>query len=131
MTGRSLLAVGSCLVALVAACSSGSSSPQAPSCAGVVAPDACPMPVPSWKNQVEPLIEKYCWQCHGNGGTAQGSADLSTYAGVKKNAVSILQQVDQCLMPNFGATPPPMAYPTIAERNTIIAWAGACMAPDN
>jgi hypothetical protein len=117
---------------LAAACSSGSSSgPQAPSCAGVVVPDACPSPAPSWKNEVEPLIERYCWQCHANGGIDQAQIDLSTYAGAKKYAVTMLQQVDQCLMPNFGATPPPMAYPTVEERNTIIAWAGVCMAPDN
>ena len=74
---------------------------------------------------------KYCWQCHGTGGSAVSTADLSTYGGVKQQAVRILQQVHDCLMPNFGATPPPMAYPTVDERNTIIAWAGACTAPDN
>ena len=118
---------------LAVACSSGSSSsgPQPPSCAGVVAPDTCPSPPPSWKNEVQPLIVKYCWQCHANGGIDQAMIDLSTYSSTKRFAVAVLQQVDSCLMPNFGATPPPMAYPTVEERNTIIAWAGACMAPDN
>jgi hypothetical protein len=121
-----------CLGMVFVACSSGSSSgPQPPSCAGVTAPSTCPSPPPSWQNDVEPLVEKYCWQCHANDGIDQAQIDLSTYAGVKKNAVTILQQVDQCLMPNFGATPPPKAYPTADERNTIIAWAGVCMAPDN
>ncbi len=132
MARPGLLAGCSCLlVGLVAACSSGSSPAQQPSCAGVVVPSACPSPPPSWKNDVEPLVEKYCWQCHANGGIDQQMVDLSTYAGVKQNAVRILQQVHDCLMPNFGATPPPMAYPTIEERNTIIAWAGVCMAPNN
>lgn len=131
MKSWSLFVPVSLVLALVVACGSSSSSPQQPSCAGVVAPNACPMPTPSWQNDVEPLIEKYCWQCHANGGIDQAQIDLSTYAGVKKNAVTILQQVDQCLMPNFGATPPPKAYPTADERNTIIAWAGVCMAPDN
>jgi hypothetical protein len=97
----------------------------------VTAPNTCPSPPPSWKNDVEPLIQQYCWQCHDTGGSAVNTADLSTYAGVKKNDVRILQQVHDCLMPNFGATPPPMAYPTVEERNTIIAWAGVCMAPNN
>ncbi len=102
-----------------------------PSCAGVVEPSSCPSPPPSWKNDVQPLIQKYCWQCHANNGIDQRMVDLSTYTGAKQNAVRILQQVHDCLMPNFGATPPPMAYPTVDERNTIIAWAGVCMAPDN
>ncbi len=119
------------LTTLAAACSSSTAGPQAPSCAGVTAPDTCPSPTPSWKNEVEPLIEKYCWQCHANGGIDQAMVDLSTYTGVKKNAVRVLQQVHDCLMPNFGATPPPMVYPTVEERNTIIAWAGVCMAPNN
>ncbi|HEX8792511.1 MAG TPA: hypothetical protein VF765_16300 [Polyangiaceae bacterium] len=128
-----LLVGTTCLAALGVACSSGSSptGPQQPSCAGVVEPNTCPSPSPSWKSDVEPLIEKYCWQCHANGGIDQPMVDLSTYAGAKQNAVRILQQVHDCLMPNFGATPPPKAYPTADERNTIIAWAGVCMAPDN
>jgi hypothetical protein len=96
-----------------------------------MAPSTCPSPQPSWQNDVEPLIEKYCWQCHGNGGIDQQQIDLSTYAGVKTHAVTILQQVNACLMPNYGATPPPKAYPTVEERNTILAWAGVCGAPDN
>jgi hypothetical protein len=96
-----------------------------------MAPSACPSPPPSWQNDVEPLIVKYCWQCHANGGIDQQQIDLSTYTGVKTHAVIILQQVSACLMPNYGATPPPKAYPTAEERNTILAWAGACMAPNN
>lgn len=120
------------VIAVVGACSSSSTSTlQPPSCQGVAAPDTCPMPAPSWKNQVEPLIEKYCWQCHADGGIDYPAIDLSSYVEVKKLAVTVLQQVDQCLMPNFGATPPPKAYPTVEERNTILAWAGVCMAPNN
>jgi hypothetical protein len=128
-----LVVAGACLFATVLACSSGSSpsGPPPPSCAGVVAPAACPSPPPSWASEVQPLIEKYCWQCHANGGIDQQMIDLSTYAGAKQNAVRILQQVYGCLMPNFGATPPPKVYPTVDERNTIVAWAGVCMAPDN
>ena len=80
---------------------------------------------------MEPLIEKYCWQCHADGGIDYPAIDLSSYVEVKKLAVTVLQQVDQCLMPNFGATPPPKLYPTVEERNTILAWAGVCMAPNN
>lgn len=120
------------LTALALACSGPSASnPSCPTCSGIVTPTTCPTPTPSWKNDVEPLIVKYCWQCHGSGGMAQGNADLSSYSGVKTKAVTVLQQVSSCLMPNCGATPPPMAYPTAEERNTIIAWAGACGAPNN
>jgi hypothetical protein len=120
------------LTALAIGCSSSSTStPSCPTCSGIVTPSTCPAPTPSWKNDVEPLVQKYCWQCHGTGGMAQGNADLSSYATVKPRAGAVLQAVATCLMPNCGATPPPMAYPTTQERNTIIAWAGACGAPNN
>jgi hypothetical protein len=76
-------------------------------------------------------VQKYCWQCHANGGIAQGVVDLSTYTTVKQNSLRMWQAVYNCWMPNVDASPPPRAYPTEQERETIITWADACMAPDN
>ncbi len=99
-------------------------------CTSVSPPGACPASPPSFGQDVEPLIATYCLQCHGPSGLA-GRWDLSSYAGVKQNAVAVVQQVASCLMPNPNASPPPRAFPTEAERLTIATWAGVCGAPDN
>ena len=44
----------------------------------------CPNPATTWA-EVEPVIIKYCFQCHGEGGIEESMFDYTTYAGEYKN----------------------------------------------
>jgi hypothetical protein len=94
-------------------------------------PSTCPVPAPSWVTDVRPLVEKYCGQCHQTGSTAAARLNLSTYSDVYANRTKCWYQIYQCWMPNQDGSPPPMAYPTAAERQTMITWMDVCNAPDN
>lgn len=127
-------------VLVTLACSSGSSNDggfvdggdeAAAGCPEIQFPATCPTPAPSWKNEVQGLIVKYCDQCHGNGNSASGQLNLSTYADVAGSARNDWYQIYQCWMPNAGGSPAPMAFPTAAERQTMVTWLDVCMAPDN
>jgi hypothetical protein len=129
------LACTTCPLALVLlACSGGSSGSGGvapPDCTDLVAPSSCPSPPPSWKGEVQGLVEAYCLQCHGNGGIAQAQANLATYDDVFMNRTRLWEAVYNCSMPNTDASPAPLEYPTLAQRSTIITWADPCNAPDN
>lgn len=89
-------------------------------------PAACPSPAPSWAMQVQPYVEQLCalgGQCHGAGG--QSVLDFTTYAGVKKNFVTMESDLLSCKMP-----PPGALAPTLEERTTLLGWF-LCGAPDN
>jgi hypothetical protein len=119
---------------LVGACSSsssGSSGPPAPNCTGLTAPSSCPSPPPSWKGEVQGLFASYCLQCHGDGGIAQDQVNLATYDDVFANRERVWQQIYGCAMPNVDASPPPMAFPTLDQRQIMITWADPCNAPNN
>jgi hypothetical protein len=80
---------------------------------------------------VRPLVEKYCGQCHQTGSTAATQLNLSTYSDVYANRTKCWYQIYQCWMPNVDGSPPPLAYPTPAERQTMLTWMDVCNAPDN
>jgi hypothetical protein len=116
----------------------GCSSPKEPagpsgdasSDAGVAAcaydlPDACPSPPPSWSNEVQPIIDRTCNACHGDGGVQQHIQDFTTYSGVNRNRGSILSQVYTCKMPPLDA-----AAPLPQERQALLGWL-VCNAPNN
>ena len=117
------------------ACSSSSSTggggPPAPNCTGLTAPASCPSPPPSWKGEVEGLVSTYCLQCHGDGGIAQTTVNLATYDDVYANRERFWQQIYNCSMPNVDASPPPTAFPSLAERQALVTWADPCNAPNN
>lgn len=122
------------LLAGIQACSASSApatSPPGLDCSSLVVPQTCPSPPPSWKSDVAPLLEAYCLQCHGAGAIASARFPLSTYADVKQHATQSWEQVYTCLMPNGDASPPPLAYPTLAQRQTLVTWASVCGAPNN
>jgi hypothetical protein len=148
VTGKLLLGLGftgaaSALLVLVAgACSSkpassagsdeGGEDAGGPGpCPQLDFPTTCPDPAPSWKGEVKGLVVEYCDQCHGPGGQAQAQVDLSTYASVAANRTRCWQQIETCLMPNPDGSPPPFAYPTPAQRQTMVTWMDVCNAPDN
>ena len=100
-------------------------------CPQLAFPSTCPTPPPSWQNDVKPLIVEYCDQCHAPGGQAAGQVTLGTYSDVAANRTRCWQQIETCLMPNPDGSPPPLAYPTPAERQTMVTWMDVCNAPDN
>lgn len=109
---------------------SGTDSGPGP-CPTIQFPSTCPTPPPSWKTDVQPLVEKYCDQCHGNGSTAASQLNLSTYKDVAANRTKCWYQIYQCWMPNVDGSPPPLAYPTAGERQTLVTWMDICNAPNN
>ncbi len=117
----------------LAACSSSSSSnaPAPPPCPTDLTTDTCPTPPPSWKTDVQPLVEAYCLPCHGNGGPAFAQVPLATYQDVFDNRTRAWEQIYQCLMPNMDASLPAMSFPTAEQRQTMITWLDPCGAPNN
>jgi hypothetical protein len=117
------------LVALALGCGPADSVPPSDdggSCA-TTPPKGCPTPEPSWKNDVQPIIVKYCNSaCHGDGGVAQRGNDFTTYAGVYGRRTTIYTDVFNCKMP-------PAAYPqpSLAQREALLAWTLPCGAPQN
>jgi hypothetical protein len=87
-------------------------------------PSSCPSTMPSYANDVAPLIDQYCSQCHN----PQGSAfdiELSTYSALYDQRSEALDQLYDCEMPMS-----PAPQPTAADRVTLLAWF-VCGAPDN
>jgi hypothetical protein len=88
-------------------------------------PDGCPSPPPSWSNEVQPIVDRTCNPCHGDGGVQQHILDFTTYSGVNRNRGSILTQVYSCKMPPLDA-----AAPLPQERQALLGWL-VCNAPNN
>jgi hypothetical protein len=148
--GRVGVSVGlsACLgVALLGACSTG--GPASPRLGTEVSDDAgtdalstedvataaacfdagypgCPSTPPSWKTQVQPLVDTACSPCHFNGGSGTGNGfDYSTSEGLRHGLTTALTDVHACVMPPSGAAPLSMA-----DWETLLEWLG-CGAPDN
>lgn len=123
LTLRDLVARASALLAL----SVGMGCSQHPEPTGCPAdlPASCPAKVPSWANDVQPIIDRRCNPCHGGGGIAPPTFNFATYQGVSNNSGSILTQVYACRMP-----PPDAGAPTLAEREALLGWL-VCGAPNN
>jgi hypothetical protein len=125
MRGGALFALG-----LLAGCSSGSPSSgdgadaasDAPVCAR--ADPSCPKAVPSYANDIAPIVLDACVPCHYPMSNLAHSS-LATYPSVHLVYGSALGQVEACLMPPPGV--PPL---TDAERTALLGWL-ACGAPDN
>lgn len=109
-------------LAVAGAC--GGSAPAAPSCSNLGL-NACPSPAPAYAADVAPLIQAHCVVCHEPGGM-EAATLLQTYDEVVHNTMGIQSEVSNCMMPP--ATQPPL---TDAERMTILAWIGYCMAPND
>jgi hypothetical protein len=107
------------------------SGPTQGPCPELQFPPTCPTPAPSWKGEVQGLVEMYCGQCHQNGSSASAQLNLSNYADVYANRSKCWYQIEMCWMPNVGGNPAPLAYPSPAERQTMVTWMDVCDAPDN
>lgn len=107
--------------ALCACSGNGSPNPNCPA----DEPATCPTTgVPSYTNDIAPLVSQYCEVpgCHVAGGSGVGN--LSPYSALKADANNAENQIYQCLMPKM----PP--YPTLEDRVTLLTWF-VCGAPDN
>jgi hypothetical protein len=116
------------LAALIVACSSGSGAGDGYASCPTDVPTACPSPPPSWTTDVQPIVSARCalgGQCHGAGGAEEASYDFTSYAGVKKNFLTMETEVASCQMP-----PSDAVAPTDAEWLTLLQWF-QCDAPDN
>ena len=87
-------------------------------------PASCPADVPSYTNDVAPILETSCVTCHSPTGVDPGKP-LDTYAHVFDRRGEVLTQVNACRMPPEGE----MA-PSDDERAIILTWL-VCGAPDN
>jgi hypothetical protein len=83
--------------------------------------------VPSYANDIAPLVKRTCATCHAPGGVAS-DRDLTTYAGVSRWASTAYAQLIRCLMPPLDAGPDAMV--TASERGQLEQWIN-CGAPDN
>jgi hypothetical protein len=90
-------------------------------------PDACPSPMPSWTNQIEPLMHRDCAPCHFEGGVATVNPlyDYESYTRVHFQLTTMLQFVGNCCMPPLDG-----AALTNQDRAALLAWL-ICGAPDN
>jgi hypothetical protein len=77
----------------------------------------------AYQNEVRPLLERYCHDCHGNGDTVEGDINLSavkTWADVVRHPKT-WQKVAEML--GNGLMPPQDAeQPTPAEREQLQKW---------
>jgi hypothetical protein len=135
LTGLGALTV----VCMVLACSSsnsgggGGGSEDGGACPAI--PTTCPSTPPSYKTDVQPLIQTYCYQCHSTDagpGIDQGKYDWTQLSNLQANGTLISQEItatDNCNMPYVPDDP--TSLPSAADRTTIAEWAGPCGAPDN
>jgi uncharacterized membrane protein len=115
------------LAALATACSSGGSSndPTAQASCPDLSAVTCPATPPSYKTDVQPILENRCYGCHGPGGVEVSSINLTDYDDVLRLRGDIVSQVTSCKMP-----PPDAGQPTVDERTTVDEWI-ECNAPNN
>jgi hypothetical protein len=117
------------LSALVACAHQPSPAPSAasvaaahPVCQRAVA--ACTGAPPTYANDVRPILEKRCFQCHANGGVAADEHDFSRLETLRAQKVALAGEIGACAMP-------PSPEPTLPETEalTLLNWV-ACGARD-
>lgn len=115
-----LVAAGTVIFAL-SACGDGDSPPP---CPGVTA-DSCPDTVPSYADQIAPLIQARCQTCHAPQNDS-GLWSLGDRESVAKWSDTVLRQIRSCSQP----PPDSGVYLTVSERHALEAWL-VCGAPNN
>jgi hypothetical protein len=97
-------------------------------------PDACPDAEPSYMNDVQPILQMHCYECHFDAGIAESrsNVDLGSYEAVYGERGSVFSQLSFCKMPPsvYAVGLPPPIPPTPTERATVLGWL-KCQAPDN
>ncbi len=87
----------------------------------------CPVPAPSYKNDIEPIVTAHCLQCHKAGGILPTENSFTTYDALSADRQAIEDQINDCRMPPLDAGVP--LLPT-ASRVLFMTWL-ACGAPNN
>jgi hypothetical protein len=113
------------VVALIVAAGCGGSSGGGDSCPTNDLPQSCPASVPSYANDIAPILNARCAPCHYPGGIEDAAHDYSTYAHVHAQRGPMLDQIYACSMPPSGSP-----APTPDERAKLLAWF-VCGAPNN
>lgn len=113
-----------CLALAATGCAHSGESAEAPKQAATPTPAAqTQMVATSYEKDIQPMLEKYCYQCHGgdkrSGGVALGT--FKTEADVKANARRWNQVKNEIAEKGM---PPRQApnQPTDAERKEITDW---------
>jgi hypothetical protein len=111
-----------CLAACLAACGApaasapAASGPAAHASCGHARPARCTARATSFEVDVGPVLEKRCFSCHANGGSAAEDHDFSNMERLKADRAAIADQVASCAMP-------PRSPLDDADANTLLAWA--------
>ncbi len=113
------LALAAALV--LAACGDGDTPPP---CPGVTA-ESCPDAIPSYQDDIAPLMQARCQTCHAPENDS-GLWSLGDQESVAEWSDTILRQIRTCSQP----PPDSGVYLSAAERHTLEAWL-VCGAPDN
>jgi hypothetical protein len=80
--------------------------------------------IPSYKTDIEPILQQTCVACHSPTGIASNMS-LTSYAGVYSEKGPVLDQVHDCMMPPLNSP-----WPTAAQRIALTTWL-YCGSPDN
>ncbi len=135
MTWRLLVTAAVTALASAAGCSGDSaalSEDAGGACMPVEPPASCPVPPPSYKDEIAFVVASNCagQKCHSPGGAASAQ-DFTTYDGLRKDRLTVAQQVALC--PTSSSGMPPLGYPQPMQqqRLDLVAWAGICQAPNN
>lgn len=79
-------------------------------------------PQMSFASDIQPLLQKYCWDCHGDG-EEEGGLNLDAYQteadllNARKKWESVIFNIDNWLMP-----PVKKKQPTAEERALLVRW---------
>jgi hypothetical protein len=121
MSAPALFAAALAVAIALSACGDGDSPPP---CPGVTA-ESCPANVPSYQDEIAPLLEARCQTCHALENNS-GLWSLGDRASVAEWSDTILRQVRACSQP----PPDSGVYLTTTERRALETWL-VCGAPDN
>lgn len=110
------------LLALVAACAGGASSPTGPTSASISVPDPSNATSLTYTANVAPILQSDCTTCH-NSSTRSGGYDLSSYAAVMRAVTAGSAQSPLVRATQPGGPMYSMLRATPAEKSaTIKRW---------
>ena len=115
-------ALAACALLLSSSCGGTGSAPDP---ARAPRADACAGAPPSYRNEVAPLLERYCLGCHARGGDAGEDHDFTSYEVLHAQRRVFWQELEAGAMP-----PRQRPQPALGERQVLTLW--ACWgAPNN